>query len=111
MAVLTLPVDSENPSYEFQVDLEGATHTLRFDFNTRAGLWQMSLLDAAAENLVIGSVPVLTGVSLFSNYKAAPGIPPGDFVAINEADPGADAGRDDLGSAVKLFYAESGDGR
>ena len=98
MTTLTIPVDSENPDYNFQIDLDGATYTLDFKFNGRANTWQMSIFDASGENLIIGSVPVLEGIDLLYPYEGVPGRPPGNFIAINET------GGNDLGTDIKLYY-------
>ena len=111
MALLTIPIDNENAAYDFQVDLDGVTYTLDFKFNGRSNLWQMSILDAEGDNLIIGAVPVLTNAVLNYPYLATPGTPPGTFIAIDETGQEQNANRDNFGTDIKLFYEENPDGR
>lgn len=108
MATLVLPIRSDFKAYDFQIDLEGVIYTLDFGFNTRAGRWYMSIYDQAKENLLIGDIPVLINMPLHDQYIDVE-LPPGRFIALNETGSNEEAGINNFGSEVKLFYQESGD--
>ena len=105
MATLELPVRSDIRSYTFTIDLEDRTYTLRFRFNERLGLWTMDIADAQDVDIALG-IPIQTDVDMFSQIIDTD-LPPGNFVAIDETGEGRDAGEDDLGNDVKLFYVEA----
>ena len=107
MATLAIPIGSENAAYSFQIDLEGVTYTLDFSFNERSEEWQMAIYDAAEENLLLGSMPVLTNIAINFPHTSRPGVPPGYFIALDETGNNQNANRDNFGSDIKLFYEES----
>lgn len=106
MATLVLPVRSDFKAYEFQVDLEGDIYTLEFGFNTRSSRWYMSIYDQTKEDLIVGDIPVLVNVPLTDQYVVE-GLPPGRFIALNEASSSEQASSENFGTVVKLFYQES----
>lgn len=105
MATLELPVRSDLKSYEFTIDLEDGTFTLRFKYVERMDLWVMDIADAQNVDIVVG-VPVQTNIDLFGQITKSD-LPPGTFIALDETGQERDAGQDDLGNDVKLFYVES----
>ena len=107
MALIAIPVDSANSSYDFSIDLDRETYTLSFDYSDRAEQWQMSIYDEGGENLIAGSVPLLVGIILFYQYQNVEGLPPGQFIAIDETGRGQNPSRDNLGIDVKLYYEEA----
>ena len=109
MATLLIPVDSIDPAYDFQIDLENVTYTLDFEFNERARQWQMSIFDSVGEDLILGSVPVLINTVLLYPYRGIENIPPGSFVAIDETGRAQNPNRANFGSDIKLYYQEAVD--
>lgn len=105
MAVLQLPVRSDFKAYDFQIQLEGATYTLRFTFNERMEIWIMSIADSADVE-ILSSIPIFTNLPLIQQFTID-GLPPGEFIALDETGENRDAGFNDLGNDIKLFYSES----
>lgn len=107
MSVQELPLRSDFKAYNFQVDLDGQTYTLRFRFNTRMGRWIMDIADAAGVDILTGVV-VLTNLPLTDQYLHLEAMPQGRFIAIDETGENKDAGENDLGNDVKVVYEEVG---
>lgn len=105
MATIEIPVRSDLKSYEFTIDLENVTYTLRFKFNERMNLWIMDIADSVNEDIVNG-VPVQSNIDIFGQI-VSDDIPPGQFIAIDETGADRDAGEDDLGNDIKLIYEEA----
>jgi len=106
MATLIIPVRSDFKAYDMQVDLEGTVYTLDFGFNTRSNRWYMSIYNQAKTNLIVGDLPILVNVPLIDQYVDE-ALPPGRFIALNEAQYGIEATSENFGNEVKLFYEES----
>lgn len=106
MAILVLPVHSNAPNYEFQIDLEGVIFTLEFSYNTRSGRWHMSILDSTAEILYVGDIPILINLALHDQY-IIPELPLGRFIAIDETGQNNEATRETFGNEIKLLYEEA----
>lgn len=102
---IEITVDPSITSSVRQVELEEALYTVRIRWNGRAGRWFMDLADEDGAALA-GSLPIVIsdGTSLTGHLKNRPGMPPGEFVAFDTTDSGADPGEDDLGTRVKLLY-------
>lgn len=105
MATLTIPITYEYSSYDFQLDLEGATYLFTFRYNARADRWFMNISDEN-ENVLIAGVPLITNYNLLAPYKNAK-LPPGRFYMYDETGAERTAGREDFGTTIKLFYVES----
>lgn len=105
MAILQLPLNSDEPNYRFRITLEGTDYVLIFRFNFRISLWIMDIIDADLNPIRMG-IPILLGVSLLGQYVDSR-LPPGELIAINLKDENIEAGRDDLGNDVILLYGES----
>lgn len=89
----------------FDIDLQGARYSFTFVYNSRLGIWSVSLALAGAK-LVTGQAAVM-GVQLFRGY-ADPRIPTGLYFApLDEST--EDADYNGLGSRVVLVEIEAGD--
>ena len=106
MATLVLPVRSDFPAYQFQVDLEGQIYTLDFGFNTRGGLWYMSIFSSDGETLLIGDIPILINIPLADQYIDKR-LPLGRFIAIDETGNNQNPTIDNFGTDIKLLYQEA----
>jgi len=104
MAALELPVRSDVKSYTFTVELDGTLYTLRFKYNDRTELWTMDIADAI-NNDILNGVRLLTNIALIDVVKE--GIPPGEFILIDETGEDRNPGENDLGNDVKLIYQEA----
>lgn len=105
MATLILPARSDVAFYDFEVDLEGRSYVFELRWNARAGLWFLTLRDAAGEVIVANRAVVLA--SRLTGGSADPRLPPGTIVAVDTGIENKDPGREDLGGRVLLVYAES----
>ena len=106
MALLSLPVDSENSNYDFNISLDGAEYNLEFFWNDRASLWMMSIFNPTREILLLGSIPLVLDFPLTYQY-VADNLPPGDFLVINLTGAPSPPLRNNLGSDVKMYYVDS----
>ena len=105
MATLTIPCRPSVPHYQAQVALEGRTYTLTFRWNAREEAWFLSIGDAAG-NIVLANRKVVLSFPLTSRFRL-PGLPPGEFVAVDTTGRGQEAGLSDLGERVQLLYVEA----
>lgn len=106
MAVLLMPIRSDLPSYEFQIDLEGSLYTFRFKFNRRMERWSMDIADENGVALLVG-IPLHIDLDLIRRFKNT-GLPPGNFYLVDESGEGKPATRETMGGDHKLFYIEAG---
>lgn len=104
MAFLEIPIRSDIPAYNFQINLEGIIYTLGFRYNSRLERWVMDVKDVDEVALVTG-VPLLYGIPLLDRYKN-PALPPGTFILIDETNAERNPTRDGLGEDYKLLYKE-----
>ena len=107
MTTLVMPIDSDDFSYDFQINLENVIYTLDFDYNTRSEQWRVSVFDSSGENLLLGAIPILTDIPILYPFRNTEGLPPGEFVALDETGQGRNASRDNFGTEIKLFYDEA----
>ena len=107
MAIFKLPLSSESPKFRFNTELDGGNFIFSFRFNERVDRWVMSISDATETPLVMG-IPILLGTVFYDQFKN-PGLPKGRLFAINPESPNVEAGRDDLGKSVFIYYMDEGD--
>lgn len=108
MAVVVLPLLNDlgaTPHYRFRCILEGKAYEFEVMWNDRDGCWWMQIGDALGK-LLAGSIRVLLGQPLFHSYEDTR-LPPGVLVAKDTSGSGLDAGLQDLGSRVQVWYWES----
>lgn len=105
MAVLEIPLSNQNPSFIFQVDLEGSNFEFRFRYNGRMENWIFDLFDSNGTEIQTGN----TFISSFEMLKqnVTTNKPPGNLVSFNTATPGENADRFNIGGDVKFQYNES----
>lgn len=106
MAVLEIPLQPDLYAFDFAIALDGSQFTFKFHWNSRASGWYYSIYDATGAPVVEGrrlvvSWPLLRNV-------AASNAPRGQLYAINTLRDGEDPALDELGSNVRLLYAEYG---
>ena len=105
MSLFTIPVRSDLPAYDFQIELDGIQYTLGFAFNTRAGHWVMDISDAGGAPILMG-LKVITGWLLTARFRLA-GLPPGDFFVYDSSGKNEDPTIEDFGTQKILFYADA----
>lgn len=97
-----LPISQEGAQFSFSCELEGVSYTFRFRWNDRDGAWFMEIGDGSG-NTIISGIKVLLGLYLL-NLASSSALPTGDFVAIDTTDQDVDAGFEDLGRRIQIYY-------
>lgn len=105
MTFLRIPTRSDFPSYRFRIDLEAVSYEMRFRYNLRMNRWILDI--SSAEGTPIRSGIVLLTETDFFPYLKSSLLPPGDFVMVHETLEQINAGREDLGNSIQLFYNEA----
>lgn len=99
MAVVELPLTAA-PAQAFTTQLGEKKFFVEVKLNSRNGVWTIDLLDDATREEIIIGLPILLGVDLLDAYN----FPYGALIAIDKTGQGREAGEDDLGSRVGLFW-------
>lgn len=99
--MLVIPV-TQSPYYEQVTTLEGTNYRFTFKWNKREGYWYFDLADADAVPIRSGIKCVL-GTLLLKRVTDARR-PPGEIACVDVTASGQDAGFDDFGSRVLLYY-------
>ena len=107
MATIQIPTRIDLGIYRMQVDLDGETFTLDFQFNEREGAWYFDLADEARSPIRSG-IKVVTGFSLTRLIRDLRR-PKGEMVAVDTTGQRREALLDTLGSEVVLTYVEAVD--
>lgn len=102
MAFEQIPIRSDIPAYDFQVELDGVLYTLGFSFNARANYWTMDIFDSNEIPILVG-IRVITGWLLTDKYVME-GLPPGDFFVFDSSGKNEDPTQDDFGTTKILIY-------
>ena len=97
--ILELPF-SNDPAQVFTAQLGDTKYTIDAKYNDRSGVWTLDLYDAATQALVVASLPLVIGQDLLEPYNF--GI--GSILCVDTSGQGADAGPDDLGERVKVYW-------
>lgn len=97
--IAELPFSSV-PSRRFTTQLGDAEYTFETRFNDRSGVWTFDLYDGASQQLMVASVPMVLGQDLLEPYNF--GI--GSILCVDANGTGIDAGPDDLGDRVKVYW-------
>lgn len=99
--VTTAPTDGE---ITLDVELDGATYRLQFSYAECAQIWFLSIFlqtNTASQPIVHG-IAAVTGIPLLAGVQV-PDRPEGQLILEGTRD----AGRNDLGSFVKLLYFDA----
>jgi len=107
MAIFVIPTRTDLANYSMQVDLEGVTYRFDFRFSEREGFWYFDLLDVAG-SMIRAGVKVVTGMSLTRLLRDTRR-PPGELAVMDTTDQDREAGFEDLGEEILLFYADQAD--
>lgn len=97
-----IPVQPSVPFQTFGTVLDGIQYVLNFRWNGRAGAWYMDVLDEDEDPIRQG-IAVVLGAAL-GRRCVDPRYPPGVIYAVDTSGTGRDAGIDDLGSRVLLYF-------
>jgi hypothetical protein len=104
--IYEIPLDDETADhFSFTVKLDGIEFALQLRWNQRAAGWYLTILDANGAVLVAGM-----RVTLSSAPRARymdPRLPKGFLQADDTSGQNLEAGRNDLGTRVKLYYCDA----
>lgn len=107
MSLQVIPVRTDIYSYTERLQLDGQVYILGLHWNPRmgaAGTWLLDLSDAVGNNLLMG-VPVVNGLPLTALFQGViSGLPPGDFLVIDESGQQRDPDLANFGQGVFLEY-------
>jgi len=101
--ILQLPINQEGAQFQFSTELDGTTFGLLFRWNDRVGQWSMDVLDGEGVAIVTG-IRVVLDVPLLSRYRGLAATPPGDIIAVDTSGTQTEAGFEDIGRRVVLYY-------
>lgn len=104
MPFLQIPIRSDIPAYDLQVELDGVLYTLGFTYNARANYWVMDIYDANELPILVG-IRIITGWLLTDRFVME-GLPPGDFFVFDSSGKNEDPTQDDFGTVKTLVYAD-----
>ena len=107
MATIQIPTRTDLGLYRMEVDLEGETFRLDFQFNEREGAWYFDLADEAG-NPIRSGLKVVTGFPLTRLIRDLRR-PKGELVAVDTTGQSREAVLDTLGSEVVLTYVDAAD--
>jgi len=104
MSVFTIQTSLTEEIYSFEQTFEGKTYRLRFRWNRRADLWFLDIRLSDDTPVQLGA-PVVLGTFLTRLCRTANTLP-GDFLASETDSVSREAGKNELGERVKLYYLE-----
>lgn len=97
--ILELPLSSD-PAQVFSTQLGDVKYTIEAKYNDRSGIWTLDLYDGPTRNLIVASLPLVIGQDILEPYNF--GI--GSTLCVDGTGQGRDAGTDDLGERVKVYW-------
>jgi len=101
MTILQIPVRNDIQQYQFRIDLDTSTYSLRFHYNNRDARWTMHILDS--DNVHLLSTVLVANWSLTGRFVKDE-LPPGRFLLLDKEGRGGECGLLDLGNRHILLY-------
>lgn len=102
MSTVALPLRPSNPSYRVGVALSGEQYVFAVRWNARDEAWYLDVLAADGTKLRTG-IRVVLG-TLLGGRVVLDTFPPGVLQAVDLTNAGREAGLDDLGDRVQIYY-------
>lgn len=97
--IAEIPFDS-TPNRGFVSQLGDRKFLFETRFNDRSGVWTLDLSDNTTKEVLLQSVPLVLGCDLLEPYNF--GI--GALLVQDTSNRGKDAGAEDLGERVKVYW-------
>ncbi len=97
--ILELPF-SNDAAQVFTTQLGETKYIFDARYNDRSGVWTVDLYDDSSKALIAASLPLVIGQDLLEPYNF--GI--GSLLCVDTTSQGLDAGPDDLGDRVKVYW-------
>jgi len=105
--ILTIPTYADQYArWEMSVDLSMKRYKFYVSYNSRQEAWMLSLSDVN-DNLLLGGIRLVPGVSFLEKYRASvPDLPPGELCLADKDGmmSTAEVTRDNLSSRFALIY-------
>ena len=105
MAAREIVLDSADPHFTVQAQLDGSSYTLELEWLEAVGSWFFSLYGAKGEPVLSG-LKVVTDWPITARHRTR-GVPPGQLIFQGDGHT-APPGRLELGERVKLYYIDAG---
>ncbi len=105
MAIIQIPIDSDNMAFKLRTDLEDETYVFELIWNDRLGRWHINIMDADENPLLMGA-PLNINYNILKRFRIT-GLPPGQLMLYDAGEGNAEATRDSLGDSSLLLYEES----
>lgn len=102
MAIHLITLPTSNPSFFFTTVLDGVHYGFDFNWNDRDQAWYFDVSDGAG-NLIQAGIKLVLGAYLGRAMRVPP-FSTGVFVAVDTSGEQKDAGIDDLGARIQLYY-------
>lgn len=102
----TIPINTTDDASPViaEVQLEGQTFQLLFRYNQRAGFWRCDVQNTSGTTLAAGLPVRNAGLAFNQCLYLHQGMVQGLLVAFARGDVGVDAGANELGGRVGIFY-------
>lgn len=105
MAVIEIPLRNDLDAYDFSIDLDGKTYNFDIAYNTRTGLWYLTISDSDLVQLV-GGLPLVVNSDLVNRFHREE-LPPGFLMLYDTSGNNQECGKADLGDRCVLLYEEA----
>jgi len=99
MTIITLPLNS-SVAQRFVTQLGDTKYQFDIRFNDRSRVWSMSITDDASSTLLVSGIAILLGQNLLAPFN----LKMGALMVYDESNSGIDAGANDLGSRVNVYW-------
>jgi hypothetical protein len=102
MADFIIPTRTDSEDYEVEVELGGVAYLLRFTWNYRESFWYLTISDTDS-NVIAGNIKVVISKPLLLEISNEDK-PNGQLIAVDTSGADIEAGLDELGDRVLLFW-------
>lgn len=107
MAILEIPIDTQQPDHRFYLELERVVYLFHFRLNSRSNRWMMSLYSESGD-LLAGGIPLVINFPLIGRFKRED-LPPGEIYLLDMTESSQEPTSESFGTTHTLVYEESTD--
>lgn len=97
--ILEIPFTNDG-AQQFVVQLGDRKFTFAANYNERSAAWVLDIFDPVTEAPIVTTIPLVIGADLLNPFN----LNIGSLFANSEDSTGLDAGPDDLGTRVKVYW-------
>lgn len=97
--IIQIPVTND-PAQDFVMQLGTSKWEFYVRYNDRGNFWTMDITDYNSQTLLVAGMPLVLGTDLLSPYI----LENGSLIAYDTTGSSTDAGPDDLGQRVMLYW-------